>query len=80
MKLEPIYKLLIILRNRPHAACTVIILVVLMDSESGWLLSLIPVVLNGCHVWSPAVTKEDRWRTYKNMVLRTIFGPNTCNR
>jgi hypothetical protein len=33
------------------------------------------VVLYGCETWSLTLREEQKWRVYKNRVLRRIFGP-----
>jgi hypothetical protein len=35
---------------------------------------MLPVVLNGCEIWSLALREEHRLRVSENRVLRRIFG------
>jgi hypothetical protein len=36
---------------------------------------ILPVVLNGCEIWSLTLREEHRLRVFENSVLRRIFGP-----
>jgi hypothetical protein len=36
---------------------------------------ILPVVLNGCEIWSVTLREEHRLRVFGNRVLRGIFGP-----
>jgi hypothetical protein len=36
----------------------------------------LPVVLNGCEIWSLTLREEHRPGVFENRVLRRIFGPN----
>jgi hypothetical protein len=38
---------------------------------------ILPVVLYGCETWSLTLREEHRLRTFKNRVLRIIFGPKS---
>jgi uncharacterized membrane protein len=36
---------------------------------------ILPVVLNGCEIWSLTLREEHRLRVFENRVLRRMFGP-----
>jgi hypothetical protein len=36
---------------------------------------ILPIVVYGCKTWSLTMMEDQRLRTFKNMVLRKIFGP-----
>jgi len=38
-------------------------------------MSVLPVVLYGCEIWSLTLKEERRLRVSENRVLRRIFGP-----
>ena len=38
---------------------------------------ILPVVLNGCEIWSFTLREERRMRVFQNRVLRRIFGPKS---
>jgi hypothetical protein len=38
---------------------------------------ILPVVLNGCEIWSLTLREERRLRVFENRVLRRIFGPKS---
>jgi len=38
---------------------------------------ILPVVLNGCEIWSLTLREECRLRVFENRVLRRIFGPKS---
>ena len=38
-------------------------------------ITILPVVLYACEVWSHTLREEHRLRVFENRVLRRIFGP-----
>ena len=36
---------------------------------------ILPVVLDGCEIWSLILREERRLRVFENRVLRRVFGP-----
>jgi len=36
---------------------------------------VLPVVVYGCKTWSLTMMEEESLRTFKNMMLRKIYGP-----